>query len=241
MLKHEWMRQREPRIRQAVQEARSEAELASETTSDAAQVGAEMAPPNSASQPEGSVPVLPESGAPEERVVTPPAEPAAESQSTGTQDHPATPTASAALPDGDGSEQKPAGAQTARNNGPGRPERPDPRAVAERIDIPHSSLRERLHTVLARQTQLPLDIEARRAVSDGVENSPRETREALVQRLLDPTLTLEEAALLLGVCRTTVRRYTDRGILRCFRTPGNQRRFNLSDVLDLMERQSRGQ
>ncbi|MBC7286841.1 MAG: helix-turn-helix domain-containing protein, partial [Armatimonadetes bacterium] len=38
------------------------------------------------------------------------------------------------------------------------------------------------------------------------------------------------------VCPTTVLRYTNRGILKCFRTPGNQRRFKLSDILEFMER-----
>lgn len=63
----------------------------------------------------------------------------------------------------------------------------------------------------------------------------RETREELVQRLLDPPLTLEETARLLGVCPTTVRRYTNKGHLRHFRTSGNQRRFRLSDVLEFLE------
>jgi excisionase family DNA binding protein len=63
----------------------------------------------------------------------------------------------------------------------------------------------------------------------------RETREELVQRLLDPPLTLEEAARLLGVCPTTVRRYTNKGQLRHFRTTGNQRRFRLSDVMEFLE------
>jgi excisionase family DNA binding protein len=63
----------------------------------------------------------------------------------------------------------------------------------------------------------------------------RETREDLVRRLLDPQLTLEEAARVLGVCPTTVRRYTNRGMLHCHRTPGNQRRFRMSDVLQFLE------
>lgn len=63
----------------------------------------------------------------------------------------------------------------------------------------------------------------------------RETREELVQRLLDPPLTLEETARLLGVCPTTIRRYTNKGMLRHFRTSGNQRRFRLSDVLEFLE------
>lgn len=115
------------------------------------------------------------------------------------------------------------------------------RAVLDGLDLPVQTLRDRLEQVLARQAQLPLDIEARQEVSEKAESSPRERRDELVQRLLDPTLNLHEAAVLLGVCRTTVRRYTDRGLLRCFRTPGNQRRFNLSDILDFMERQQRGE
>jgi excisionase family DNA binding protein len=64
----------------------------------------------------------------------------------------------------------------------------------------------------------------------------RESREDLVYRLLDPELSLEEAARILAVCPTTVRRYTNRGLLSHHRTPGNQRRFRLSHVLEFMER-----
>ncbi|MHB0912249.1 MAG: MerR family transcriptional regulator [Armatimonadota bacterium] len=63
----------------------------------------------------------------------------------------------------------------------------------------------------------------------------RETREELLQRLLDPQISLEEAARILNVCPTTVRRYTNKGVLPHVRTPGNQRRFRLSDVLGFME------
>jgi excisionase family DNA binding protein len=62
----------------------------------------------------------------------------------------------------------------------------------------------------------------------------QETREELLRRLLDPVLSLEEAAQVLGVCTTTVRRYTNRGLLKHHRTSGNQRRFKLSDVLSFM-------
>ena len=93
----------------------------------------------------------------------------------------------------------------------------------------------RLQTLLGRQQRLPLEVEeepARRG------NQPaRESREGLIERLLDPVLSIEEASTLLGVCATSVRRYTNRGVLKCFRTPGNQRRFRLSDVLDFMEKQ----
>ncbi len=62
----------------------------------------------------------------------------------------------------------------------------------------------------------------------------RESREELLQRLLDPMISLEEAARILNVCPTTVRRYTNRGLLTHHRTAGNQRRFRLSDVLGFM-------
>ncbi len=63
----------------------------------------------------------------------------------------------------------------------------------------------------------------------------KESREEFLRRLLDPALTLEEAARVLNVCPTTVRRYTNKGLLNHFRTPGNQRRFRLSEVLSFME------
>lgn len=66
----------------------------------------------------------------------------------------------------------------------------------------------------------------------------KETREELMERLLDPPLTLEEAARVLNVCPATVRRYTNRGSLKHFRTSGNQRRFRLSDVLAFMKSQA---
>ncbi|GBC92923.1 hypothetical protein HRbin15_01406 [bacterium HR15] len=65
----------------------------------------------------------------------------------------------------------------------------------------------------------------------------RESREELIARLTDPVLTLEEVARLLGVCPATVRRYTNRGWLRHFRTEGNQRRFRLSDIVAFLEEQ----
>jgi excisionase family DNA binding protein len=67
----------------------------------------------------------------------------------------------------------------------------------------------------------------------------RESRIELIGRLLDPTLSLEETARLLNVCPTTVRRYTNRGLLTHQRTQGDQRRFKLSDVLAFLESQSR--
>jgi len=67
----------------------------------------------------------------------------------------------------------------------------------------------------------------------------RESRIDLIGRILDPTLSLEETARLLNVCPTTVRRYTNRGMLTHQRTQGDQRRFKLSDVLAFLESQSR--
>lgn len=63
-----------------------------------------------------------------------------------------------------------------------------------------------------------------------------ETRGELLDRLLDPELTLAEAAKVLEVCPATVRRYADKGVLSHHRTPGNQRRFKLRDVLDFLAR-----
>ena len=62
-----------------------------------------------------------------------------------------------------------------------------------------------------------------------------ETREEIIQRLLDPELSVHEAAALLNVSKATLRRYTDSGKLACFRTAGGQRRFKLSAVLALTE------
>jgi hypothetical protein len=79
-----------------------------------------------------------------------------------------------------------------------------------------------------------------------------ETRRELIQRLLDPILSMEEAARLLNVCPATVRRYTNRGLLTCYRkepdrvrTPDmvvtdketRQRRFRLSAILAFLEAQ----
>lgn len=63
----------------------------------------------------------------------------------------------------------------------------------------------------------------------------KESRASLIEQLLDPSVTLEDAARILNVCPTTVRRYTNRGVLTHYRTAGNQRRFKLSDVLAFME------
>jgi len=107
--------------------------------------------------------------------------------------------------------------------------------VAKRADEDQAK---RLQAIIARQQRLPMDVkEVPQQPDEGRSSGAKQTREELIERLLDPTLTLSETAALIGVCPTTVRRYTNRGVLRCFRTPGNQRRFRLSDVLDFIERQ----
>ncbi len=64
----------------------------------------------------------------------------------------------------------------------------------------------------------------------------RVDREELIEKLLDPVISLEEAATLIGVCKTTVRRYTNQNQLACLRTPGMQRRFKLSQVLEFVKK-----
>ena len=79
----------------------------------------------------------------------------------------------------------------------------------------------------------------------------QEKRHELIERLLDPILSLEDAARLLNVCPTTVRRYTNKGILTYYRKETErgsaaslaleketrQRRFRLSDILAFLEAQ----
>ncbi len=90
----------------------------------------------------------------------------------------------------------------------------------------------------------------------------QEKRHELIERLLDPILSLEDAARLLNVCPTTVRRYTNKGILTYYRKEQDrvaradvrhneaedastsrseketrQRRFRLSDILAFLETQ----
>jgi excisionase family DNA binding protein len=114
---------------------------------------------------------------------------------------------------------------------------PPPRSVSSATpdvlrNIEEAALiRQRLPQHMAMMLRIPTNEVAQHSYK-----SPfRESREELIGRLLDPQLTLEEAARILGVCPTTVRRYTNRGMLQCHRTPGNQRRFRMSDVLQFLE------
>ena len=74
-------------------------------------------------------------------------------------------------------------------------------------------------------------------VQNSYKRSFKESRIELIEKLLDPTLSLEDTARLLNVCPTTVRRYTNKGMLTHQRTSGDQRRFKLSDVLTFLEAQ----
>ncbi len=68
---------------------------------------------------------------------------------------------------------------------------------------------------------------------DGAEvtNDCESDRAFLLERIINPELTLRETATILEVCPTTIRRYTNSGLLRHHRGKGNHRRFRLQDVL----------
>lgn len=112
--------------------------------------------------------------------------------------------------------------------------------LAPGIEQARDRVRRALRARQAGQAELPLGLPLEEE-SRAARRSAGETRDELIERLLDPELTLQETAKLLNVCPTTVRRYTNRGVLNHFRTPGNQRRFRLSDVLEFMRRQQASQ
>jgi Helix-turn-helix domain len=106
------------------------------------------------------------------------------------------------------------------------------------------------------QTLLSLErLEEKEVAQFSYKRQFQEKRHELIERLLDPILSLEDTARLLNVCPTTVRRYTNKGILtyyrkepeRSLRNGGEtavaneketrQRRFRLSDILAFLETQ----
>ena len=102
------------------------------------------------------------------------------------------------------------------------------------------------------QTLLALErIEEKEIAQSSYKRPFAEGRLELIERLLDPILSLEDTARLLNVCPTTVRRYTNRGILTHYRKEPErngdlvrpteretrQRRFRLSDILAFLETQ----
>ncbi len=96
-----------------------------------------------------------------------------------------------------------------------------------------------LWSLVPKHIQVLIAMGSDEVTQNSYKRSFKESRLELIERLLDPTLSLEDTARLLNVCPTTVRRYTNRGLLRHQRTPGDQRRFKLSDVLAFLEAQSR--
>ncbi len=99
-----------------------------------------------------------------------------------------------------------------------------------------STLRRGISAVV-QQSALPMELgplERRR----GGRRPITETREEIIRRLLDPELTLHEAAAVLDISKATVRRYTDQGKLVCLRTTGGQRRFRLSALLIFLDLQA---
>lgn len=82
-----------------------------------------------------------------------------------------------------------------------------------------------------------------------------ESREEFIHDLLNPVLTLEETARLLNVCPSTVRRYSNKGLLPSFRKElgdtalggatlvreTRRRKFRLLDVLDFISARGNGQ
>jgi excisionase family DNA binding protein len=215
MLLHEWLQYRDRHIRRLRAQMEEKDAAARPEERGVAQALAEASSSPQAQPSEGAAEAAP--SAPPKPVASTP--------------HPAQPSARRAAAD---KSRPPAPTPAAQ--------RPIPKTARDVLQSlqPTQDVRTRLEMVLARQRRLPLeelgDTAARRGRRRVVE-----TREQLVSRLLDPQLTLQETALLLGVCPTTVRRYTNRGILKCFRTPGNQRRFRLSDVLEFMERREQSE
>ena len=104
-----------------------------------------------------------------------------------------------------------------------------------------------------RHVQTLLALERREEEKEVAQSSYKrpfqEKRAELIARILDPVLSLEDTARLLNVCPTTVRRYTNKGILTHYRKEPErpsentteretrQRRFRLSDILTFLETQ----
>ncbi len=87
-----------------------------------------------------------------------------------------------------------------------------------------------------KQETLPIDLGSTVSVRrKGGRRPLTESRDEIIRRLMDPVLTLHEAAAILNLSKATVRRYTEQGKLACQRTAGGQRRFRLSDVMALLE------
>lgn len=96
-----------------------------------------------------------------------------------------------------------------------------------------------LWSLVPKHIQVLVAMGSDEVAQNSYKRSFKESRLDLIHRLLDPALSLEDTARLLNVCPTTVRRYTNKGLLTHQRTQGDQRRFKLSDVLTFLEAQGR--
>lgn len=64
-------------------------------------------------------------------------------------------------------------------------------------------------------------------------------KNTLLERELDRMLTITEAAILLGVSCTSLRRYANEGKIKTYRVgSGRHRRFRKRDVLEYLEKNS---
>lgn len=141
----------------------------------------------------------------------------------------------------------------------GKPRKPRSRARHARNvrpeNVPSGLAATELWTKIPRHLETLLSLERIEEEQETAQFSYKrpfsEKRRELIERLLDPILTLEETARLLNVCPTTVRRYTNKGILTYYRKEPEragsvesaleretrQRRFRLSDILVFLETQ----
>ena len=60
-------------------------------------------------------------------------------------------------------------------------------------------------------------------------------RHAVVIGMEEQLINIAEAARLLGVCKATLRDWDKSGVLKPIRTPGNHRRYRLSDIHRVQE------
>ncbi|MEJ5297238.1 MAG: helix-turn-helix domain-containing protein [Armatimonadota bacterium] len=124
-----------------------------------------------------------------------------------------------------------------------KPQKPATRPAPAPPPVPESGVEEEEQAAEPVWNRLPAHLQAfasmqvEEVAQRSYKRGFRESRQELLARLLDPPLSLEEAARILNVCPTTVRRYTNRGLLPHFRTAGNQRRFRFSDIVAFMESQ----
>lgn len=116
---------------------------------------------------------------------------------------------------------------------------PRPRRSRERVDQEIDPEIQRIWETLPRALDFLTEYHDDAVTSNYYGKGFKESRKELIQRILDPELSLEEVARLLGVCPATVRRYTNRGWMEHHRTKGGQRRFRLGDVVRFVEKHGR--